>query len=101
MMGLPWWISECWKAPPLQCPVSALQGRSTVARYSRCPMQIWGCSPSAGRMCPAWSSMHLNWPDSDGFPTSARGEHRSALPSAHPPCIQLHHILRSTSHSSV
>ena len=48
--------------------VPALQGRSTVARYSRCPMQIWGCSPSAGRMCPAWSSMHLKWPDSDGFP---------------------------------
>ena len=69
--------------------VPALQGRSAVARCSHCPMQTWGCSPSAGRMCPAWSSMRLSWQASAGSPPLQEV-------STPPPC-QVHTYCASSS----
>ena len=54
---------------PVQChPCLFSQGPGAAVKYSHCPMETWGCSPSAGRVCLAWSSMHLSWQASAGFP---------------------------------
>ena len=77
------------KVSPVQSTASALQGRSVVARFSRCPMQTWGCSPSAGRTRLAWSFMRLSWQASGGS-TPLQGV------STPPPC-QMHTLHTSSS----